>query len=237
MAAAGEAAVRVAGFALYSATSVARTAIFVTGSDTGVGKTQVAAALAHAACRAGRVVAVRKPIETGGGDAEVLRDAAGGREPIERIAPYRFAEPVSPERAVLASGATVTLDDLVRASQPDAPAEMVIVEGAGGFLSPAAPGVLCGDVAAALGHPLWIVVPNRLGAINQSLLVVEAARARGLEVAAVVLNGAVEPPVPSNVQDVARWTGCRVVVLPRVAASRPWRVLADHVGRAALASA
>lgn len=206
--------------------------LFVTASDTGVGKTQVAAALARALADLGRSVAVRKPVESGEGhDAELLREAAESTEPLEIVRRYYFRTPLSPERAAAEEGVRLTLEELVAAARAD---RFVLVEGAGGFLTPIAQGARNADLAVALGHPVLVVVPDRLGAINQALLVHEAAQRRGLEVCAIVLNGAEQAPVLSNAEDIRRWTGAATVVLPRVAAARPWRILADHWRRALL---
>lgn len=172
--------------------------LFITGTDTGVGKTVVGCALARALTRAGRPVAVRKPVESGcargddGGlspaDGLALARAAGERESLETVTPMRLAHALSPERAARLEGMELTLHDLLAAARTGAPGDFYLVEGAGGFLSPLATDALNADLAIALGLPVLVVVADRLGCINHSLLTVEAIERRGLRLAGVVLN-------------------------------------------------
>jgi len=174
--------------------------VFVTGTDTGVGKTVVAQGLAQALTRAGVAVAARKPIESGCSrdgdtlyphDGGALAAAAGEREPLERITPLRLAHALSPERAARLEGVDVTIAWLAEATGCDGDA-FRLVEGAGGLLSPLALDGLNADLATAVGLPVVVVVGDRLGCINHALLTVEATERRGLRVAAVVVN-AVDP--------------------------------------------
>jgi dethiobiotin synthetase len=183
--------------------------VLVTGTDTGVGKTHVACALARALRAAGRSVGVRKPAETGcapaagasagdvpafgmelfPADAAALAEAAGGGEALARVCPHRFAEPLAPAVAAQRAGVGIDVAGLVaemraRANEVD----VLLVEGAGGLLVPLARDTTFADVAVALGAELVLVVGARLGAINHALLTIEAARSRGLAVAGVVVN-------------------------------------------------
>ena len=107
--------------------------------------------------------------------------------------PYRFHLPASPEVAARAEGATIDVARIAAAyAALAADADFTIVEGAGGLLVPVAPGLLMADLAARLGLPLLIVARASLGTVNHTLLTLEAARARGLPVAGVVLSRAVE---------------------------------------------
>jgi len=171
--------------------------VFVTGTDTGVGKTVVGCALARALVRQGETVAVRKPVESGcepagdglhPADGEALRRAAAGREPLEIVTPLRLAHALSPERAAALEGMDLELYDLIAAARTGTPEDFYIVEGAGGFLSPLAKGALNADLARSLGVPVLLVVADRLGCINHALLSVEAIEHRGLNIAAVVVN-------------------------------------------------
>jgi len=171
--------------------------VFVTGTDTGVGKTVVGCALARALARRGETVAARKPVESGcepagdglhPGDGEALRQAAGAREPLEVVTPLRLAHALSPERAATLEGMDLELYDLIAAARTGAPDDFYIVEGAGGFLSPLAKGALNADLARSLGIPVLLVVADRLGCINHALLSIEAIEHRGLNIAAVVVN-------------------------------------------------
>jgi len=181
--------------------------LFVTATDTGVGKTWVAAALARAAVRRGLRVAAMKPCETGEGDDGARLMAATGRTLDESLArPYRFRLPASPEVAARAEGAVVDVDEIARAyARLAADADFTIVEGAGGLLVPVAPGLLMADVAARLMLPLLVVARASLGTVNHTLLTLEAARARRLAIAGVVLcravdsDGADEPTNPEAI--------------------------------------
>jgi dethiobiotin synthetase len=170
------------------------TGLFVTATDTGVGKTWVACALARAAVRRGLRVAVMKPCETGDGDDGArLLDAAGRPLDAALARPYRFHLPASPEVAARAEGAVVDVTRIADAfTRLTRDADFTIVEGAGGLLVPVAPGVLMADVAARLALPLLIVARASLGTVNHTLLTIEAARARQLPVAGVVLSRAVD---------------------------------------------
>ncbi len=179
-----------------------RGTVLVTGTDTGVGKTWVACGLARALTDEGFIVAVRKPAESGcelvdgepfPEDAAALRSASGSVEPIENICAVRLVEALAPGIAAERAGVTVDVDAIVsdysaRATDLDC----LVVEGAGGLLVPLARGVSYADFGARLGARLLVVTAAKLGAINHTLLTLEAARARGLEVIGVVVNHVVE---------------------------------------------
>lgn len=168
--------------------------LFVTATDTGVGKTFVSCALLRAAARRGMRVAVMKPCETGDGDdGDRLLRAAGRPLDPALVRPYRFHLPASPEAAAAAEGGTVDVERIVEAhDRLAADADFILVEGAGGLLVPLAPGVLMADLAARLGLPLAIVARPSLGTVNHTLLTIEAARRRQLTVAGVIFSRAVE---------------------------------------------
>ena len=162
---------------------------FITGSDTDAGKTYVACQVVRQLVAAGIGLEIRKPAESGcrpgadgdliTQDAAALRAANGERETIERIAPFRLRAALAPHRAARLEQREIRLQQLVDACVRDEQANRLIVEGAGGFLSP---------LAAALSLPTIVVVRDRIGAVNQALMTVEAITQRGLEVAAVILN-------------------------------------------------
>ena len=176
--------------------------IFVTGTDTGVGKTVVAAALA-AWCRArGIEVAVMKPIATGGRllmeegrarlvseDALVLARAAGRREPWRLVNPICFREPVAPwaaaqrERRPIRLGPVIAAFRVLRRRHA-----FVIVEGAGGLLVPLSSRETMATLAKRLGLPVLLVARDRLGTLNHTLLSLSCARRMGLRVLGVILN-------------------------------------------------
>lgn len=206
--------------------------LFVTATDTGVGKTWVACALVRAAVRRGLRVAVMKPCETGDGDDGArLADAAARALDPSLVRPYRFKLPASPEVAARAEGATVALAHLAEAfARLTTDADFTIVEGAGGLLVPVAPNALMADVAARLGLPLLVVARASLGTVNHTLLTLEAARARALPVAGVVLCRAVEtagPEEATNPGAIATWG--RVPILGIFPHGRDADAVADRV--------
>lgn len=170
--------------------------LFVTGTDTGVGKTRVACALIAAWRRAGRRVGALKPIETGcegpsgalrAADSELLGRAAGLDPSL--VGPVRFAAAASPEAAAALAGSAVDWPAIAASLERlGASCEALVVEGAGGLRVPIDARTEMGDLAAALGARLLVVARSSLGTINHTLLTLEAAERRGLQVAGVVLN-------------------------------------------------
>ena len=207
--------------------------LFVTGTGTEVGKSVVAAVAARGLAAAGRSVAVFKPCVTGldeGGEAdhELLRRAAGSTQSAAEIAPYLYGPPVSPHLAAEQAGEEIDRNRLLAAAAAAAAsAEAIVCEGVGGLLVPLNGNYLVRDLAAELGHPLAIAAAPGLGTINHTLLTIAAARAAGLEVAAVVLTPWPERPdavARSNREMIAALAGVEVEVLPHIdlAAPRSW---------------
>jgi dethiobiotin synthetase len=198
--------------------------VFVTGTDTGVGKTVLAAALAAALRAAGVDVAAFKPAVTGLEEPEPGRPAdhellaaAAGRAPDE-VAPYRFGPPVSPHLAAELAGTTLDPAALVAAARA-LHADVVVAEGVGGLLVPLTLGFTVRDLAVELGWPVVVAARPGLGTISHSLLTVEAARAAGLDVRAVVLTPWPDEPSVmqrSNREAIARLGGVEVATLPTV---------------------
>jgi dethiobiotin synthetase len=168
--------------------------IFVTGTDTGAGKTLVACALVRGLRSLGLDVGVMKPVETGVGaagprDALALREAAGVDDPLELVCPFALALPAAPTVAAAAEGRRIDLEVIRRAFATLASRHgCVVVEGAGGLLVPVSDGASMADLARELGLPLLVVARASLGTINHTLLTLEAARTRGLRVAGVVIS-------------------------------------------------
>lgn len=189
--------------------------LVVTGTDTGVGKTFVACALAHGLRALGRRVAVCKPVETGvsgdPADALALKAAAADPAPLDDICPYRLPAPLAPSVAATLAGVTIDPDrlaDLV--TRRARAAEVLLVEGAGGLLVPLAGTVTFLDLVARIGAPLVIVGANRLGTINHCALTARVAVAAGIRVAGFVLSQptpATDPSAASNAATVAELTG------------------------------
>lgn len=176
--------------------------IFVTGTNTGVGKTVVACAIARSLTTAGTAVAARKPVESNcerhgdalyPADGDALATATGYRYTLDDITGVRLAHALPPDRAARLEGIDLRLDDLLAHARSHRPGDYLLVEGAGGFLSPIAADGLNADLAVALGLPVLPVVGDRLGAINHALLTLEAITRRGLCVPAIVVNAASPP--------------------------------------------
>jgi dethiobiotin synthetase len=174
------------------------TGLFVTGTDTGVGKTFVTSALARYLVAGGRRVAAIKPAESGcrpvadglwADDAETIAAAAGDWQGPDERCLYRFEAPLAPGVAAELEGRPLVVEEAVGfVRRVAAGAELVLVEGAGGWLVPLGGGQTIADLAVALSLPVLVVARGTLGTINHSLLTVQAIRSRGLPVAGVVLS-------------------------------------------------
>ena len=200
--------------------------IFVTGTDTGVGKTAVAGAVLAALAARGETAAAFKPVMTGldeppgewPHDHELLAAAASAGQAPEQVAPYRFRPPASPHYAAELAGEVVKPTRLVEAARAAASeADALVCEGVGGLLVPLTPELLVRDLAAELGLPVVVAARTGLGTINHTLLTVAAARAGGLGVAGVVMTPWPADPAPierSNRETVERLAGVPVSGLP-----------------------
>ncbi|HKF79795.1 MAG TPA: dethiobiotin synthase [Thermoleophilaceae bacterium] len=177
--------------------------VFVTGTDTGVGKSVVAGAVCAALARRGEAVAAFKPVVTGleeetgawPPDHELLAATTG--QPPEEVAPYRFGPAVSPHYAAELAGEQVEPGDLLDAARlAGERADALVCEGVGGLLVPLTPGYLVRDLALDLRLPVVIAARTGLGTINHTLLTVEAAKRAGLSVRAVVMTPWSHEPEP-----------------------------------------
>ncbi len=169
--------------------------LFVTGTDTEIGKTLASCALLHAHAGKGRQVAGMKPVAAGVGadgvneDVAQLRAASTVDAPYDLVNPFLFREPLAPHIAAQRDGATINMARIVAAYQAlCALADVVIVEGVGGFRVPLGERWDSADLAARLGLPVVLVVGLRLGCINHALLTQEAVAARGLRLAGWIAN-------------------------------------------------
>jgi len=194
--------------------------LFVTATDTGVGKTEVACALVSGARAAGLDVGAMKPAQSGlapgeASDAERLQEAAGGADPLELVCPYQFEPPLAPGVAARLAGVEISLPRLVETARTLASRHAaLVVEGAGGLLVPLTPSQTYADLAVALGLPVLVVARAGLGTVNHAALTIEALRARGLALAGVVLNRTGpgdDASVPHNAAEIERLTGARVL--------------------------
>ena len=174
------------------------TSLFVTGTDTGVGKTLVACALLRAFAASGARAVGMKPVAAGATmedgvlvneDVEALALAGNVAAPRALVNPYCFAPPIAPHIAAAQAGIAI---DLARVKEAflalTAISDCVVVEGAGGFRVPLGNAGDMSDLAAALGLPVVLVVGMRLGCINHALLTAEAVRAAGLVLEGWVAN-------------------------------------------------
>jgi len=172
--------------------------IFITGTDTAVGKTLIACGLAALLKRRGYKVGVMKPAETGCAekngqlfpqDAFHLQQASGCDDPLERICPYRLWLPLAPSVAAAKERLKIDISLIVNLyNEISSVHDITLVEGAGGLLVPLLPRYTYADLARAMDLPLLVVAANRLGAINHLLLTLEHASSRGLTVLGYILN-------------------------------------------------
>jgi len=167
--------------------------LFITGTDTGVGKTLITAGVAVSLRKSGMDIGVMKPIETGFGlrrsDCNFLRKVTGIKDPLESISPYRYKFPLSPFGAAQMEKFPVRLEHVQRAFDKLLRRhEGLLVEGAGGLLVPITRKSTMADLAIRLEIPLLIVARTSLGTLNHTLLTVEVARARHIPVAGVIFN-------------------------------------------------
>ncbi|GIW79672.1 MAG: ATP-dependent dethiobiotin synthetase BioD [Gemmatales bacterium] len=170
--------------------------LFITGTDTGVGKTYVSAQVVRCLSGQGRRVAACKPVATGAmpqdgllvsEDTRILSEAAGIE--IERVTGWVFAEPVAPPVAARRHGVSLRLEEIVGfVRKVSEEAEFSVVEGIGGLLCPLTETATVADFARELGFPVVIVARRSLGTLNHTLLTLEAASGRNLGVAGIVVN-------------------------------------------------
>jgi dethiobiotin synthetase len=207
--------------------------LFVTGTDTGVGKSVLSASLLAAMRAAGEPVRAYKPVVSGleerpadgwPPDHELLGLAAGVSP--EEVSPLRFAPAVSPHLAAELAGTPIDPAELVRAARARAAEGTLVVEGVGGLLVPLAGSFTVLDLASELALPLLIAARPGLGTINHTLLTLDVARARGLHVRAVVLTP--WPSEPGEIERSNRETIARIgdIEVTELSATRPSR-LAD----------
>ena len=184
--------------------------LFITGTDTDVGKTRVAAMIARALVDAGHRVGVYKPVASGcrregsglvSDDALGLWEAAGQPGELDDVCPQRFEAAVAPHIAARAAGQSIDEDLLAGGlARWTNQCDIVLVEGAGGLMSPLSNELYNADLALAIGYPLIVVSLNTLGTINHTLqtLITAATFREGLEIAGVVLNEARPNPTDAS---------------------------------------
>jgi dethiobiotin synthetase len=195
---------------------------FVTATDTGIGKTVVAGAIAWVLREGGRRVGVMKPIATGcvrrireglvSEDAEFLAHCADTEHTLETVNPVRYAQALAPSVAATRARRKVNFAAIWRAyDRIRRSSDIVVIEGIGGWMVPIDDKTFVADLAFEFGLPVIVVARAGLGTINHTLLTVEAVRQRGLTVAGVVLNNYVADRATlaeeTNPETVAKYTG------------------------------
>jgi dethiobiotin synthetase len=209
------------------------TALFVTATGTDIGKTFVARGLIHALRQQGRTVAALKPVVSGfdpamaaASDPGLLLAALGQAvtpAAIERIAPWRFAAPLSPDLAARAEGRTLDVAALIEFCRAEIAtgADALVIEGVGGIMVPLDERTTVLDWMAALGLPLVLVTGSYLGTISHTLTALDVLARRSLAVAAVVVSETEGSAVPldDTVATIARFApSSPVIALPRLPA-------------------
>lgn len=185
--------------------------LFVTGTDTEIGKTVVSAGLIHLLA-AGRRVAGMKPVASGAqstprglrnGDALHLIDAANVEADYETVNPYCFVPPIAPHVAAAEAGAEIRTERILACARAlGANADALVVEGVGGWQVPLGPGFGVPDLARRLGLPVVLVVGLRLGCINHARLSAESIRAAGCRLAGWVGNAPAAGPMAREAENI-----------------------------------
>ena len=182
--------------------------IFITGTDTGVGKTVVTASLARLLHRRGVRVGVMKPVTSGchlvdghyvSEDAELLAWAAGSHHASHDMAPYLLREPLAPSVAAARDGITIEFDVIANAyARLAAHHDVVLVEGAGGLMVPLAGNLLVADLVTRLKIPLFVVARPTLGTVNHTVLTCRMAQNHGIDLRGVIVNNYPQEPDPAE---------------------------------------
>jgi dethiobiotin synthetase len=192
--------------------------LFVTGTDTGVGKTIATGVVAISLRAQGLKAGVMKPVETGTGrraptDSDWLLSVAPSEDPREMITPYRLRTAAAPAVAATAENLSIELPIIVAAFKALASRhECIIVEGVGGAMVPLRHDLLVTDLILELGLPVLIVARVGLGSINHTLLTVECLERRGIPILGILFNNPAPPPQDhshNTVPTILRWTGLR----------------------------
>lgn len=197
---------------------------FITGTDTGVGKTFVTAAIAAVLKEKGVNVGVMKPVETGCAekdgtlepqDALYLKNTAGVSDELDLINPYRFKAPLAPSIASRLEGKNIDLNRIKECYDTLASKHSIMfVEGAGGLLTPLNENETVADLAKVLQLTLIVIAESRLGAINHTLLTVKHAQSIGIEVKGIIINYpalATDETLSANQTEIKRLTNIPVL--------------------------
>lgn len=222
--------------------------IFVTASGTGVGKTLVTAALARQLRARGDSVDVLKPVISGFDPADVetsdtgiLIDALGEEispDSIDRVSPWRFPAPLSPDMAAAREGRRIDFDALVEFCRIRSEGrDRLLIEGVGGAMVPLTDSLTVRDWIAAADAPALLVVGSYLGTVSHTLTALEALRARKVAIAGIVVSESPDSPVPvsETAMVIARFAGdVPIATVPRQQGAKPWRTVPDLLDPLAL---
>ena len=188
---------------------------FITGTDTGVGKTHLTRLMVESLRAEGRNAVGFKPVSCGDRDDGRILAEASGNLPLDEVNPLHFASPVAPYVAALLENKSIDPAALVESYRKFSEGHgIVLVEGAGGWEVPITENYLISDLAKDLGLPVILVAANRLGAINHILLTLAAIKAKGLTCAGIILNqleDEMDTPMITNKGILASLTGTPVL--------------------------
>jgi len=221
--------------------------IFVTGTDTGVGKSIVAAVIARLAASAGLKTGVMKPVASGcilrdgvriSEDAELLTHGAGKTSLLPEVTPYLLIAPLAPSVAAAKEGVRIDLEKIATAYAILASAnDFMVVEGVGGLMVPLAGGLLVADLIRRLDLPVIVVARPGLGTVNHTLLTCLAARQMGITVIGVIISGFPDEPDEASASAphlIGSLSGAPLLgIFPRIDAADPRHVVDAVVARIA----
>ncbi len=196
--------------------------LFITGTDTDVGKTFIACCIAINLRLQHQSVSPRKPIASGciqqnqhtllSKDAQLLKTACQSKESLETICPYRFKPAISPQQAIQQAKQSITILDLKKACKVNQ-CSIALIEGAGGFYSPIASNGLNKDLAIQLKYPVVLVVANKIGCINHTLLTIKAIQEENLKLHSIIINNTI-PNSFNYAEDLKAYTNINIYHTP-----------------------
>ena len=213
---------------------------FVTATGTELGKTFSSAALLHGARAAGRSVAALKPVASGLDDDNLIdsdpavllaaQEIPCAWASVERICPWHFQAPLSPDMAAVREGRTVPFEDLLRFCRAtlDGPADFALIEGVGGIMAPIDDRHTVLDWVTALELPALLVAGTYLGTISHTLTALTTLAGRGVPVAGLILSESPDSPVPpvETAAAIARFVpDLPILQVPRLTGAEAWRRL------------
>lgn len=218
------------------------TTIFVTSSGTGIGKTLITASLAHQLRQAGRTPRVLKPVISGftpedfdESDTAILlqsQKTAPTEDAVDRMSPFRFAAPLSPDMAAARENRSIDFGALVTFCREAAtgPEDITLIEGVGGVMVPLTERETVLDWMIALGAPGLLVVGSYLGTISHTLTAARTLAAHDLDISAIVISESEESPVPvaETAATIQRFLpDIRIAAVPRLSGPKPWMAAPD----------